>query len=407
MQTRRRRIAPAIGAVAVLVGMSTGGIGRALAAPTFTPVVIQPSQGLNLGEPGVAVASDGSAIYVDAPPGIDIPSDVFKSTNGGTSWVTTPLSMRANLPGGGDSNLAADPGSASTLYMTDLWLGSATVVVVQDRQWIATPGGGIAYHLTHQIPAGLVVSRSVDGGTTYPQHVVAATPADQTGCICPPGNLISEGGSLLGGGKAGLVYSTSTGGVNFAYSTNSGLSFTNVPVRASDSASDTTRAFPVVANAGNNHLVAVWLETDANGSAWSQVGFSESTNWGASWSTPTYIVDKTGGSVYPWVAANGTKVAVSLYHTATAGAPDSMAAGAQWFETYLERVSGVWTAPVTVDPTAVKSGPVCTQGTGCSANRELLDFQTAALDPTGHADLTWTHSIDNVSKTELRFAHEA
>jgi hypothetical protein len=422
---RKSRVVVLGGAMALVAATVIGaGVEPATAVPTFTPVVITPSQGLNLGEPGIAVPINGSAIYVDAPTGISSPSAVFKSTDGGATWVTTPLSGRANLPGGGDSNLAADPSSASTLYMTDLWLGSATVsvthdgattwtanpvqgVVVQDRQWIATPGGGIAYHLTHQIPAGLVVSKSVDGGLTYPQHTVAATPADQTGCVCPPGNLIAEGGSLLSGGKVGFVYSTSTGGVNFAKSTNGGLTFTNVAVRASQSTADTGRAFPVVANAGGSHLVSVWLEVDPNGTAWSQIGFSESFNWGSTWSTPTYIVGQSSGSVYPWVAASGSKVAVSLYHTATAGAPDTMASGAQWFESYLERVNGTWTSLVTVDPAVVKTGPICTQGTGCGGNRELLDFQSLTLDPAGQADLTWTRSLDNVSTTELRFAHEA
>jgi hypothetical protein len=410
----------AVALVAAGGGFSTG----ASATPAFTPVVIQPSQGLNLGEPGITVASDGSALYVNAPTGISSPSKVFKSTNGGTTWVDTPQSGRANLPGGGDSNVAADPAVPKTLYMTDLWLGSATVsvtkdgantwtanpvqgVVVQDRQWIATPGGGIAYHLTHQIPSGLVVSKSIDGGLTYPQHTVAATPADQTGCVCPPGTLIAEGGSILGGGKVGFVYSTSTGGVNFAFSTNGGLTFTNVPVRASNSGQDTGRAFPVVANAGGNHLVAVWQEVSSDGTSWSQIGFSESTNWGQTWSAPTYIVDKTSGSLYPWVDAKGSKVAVSLYHTATPGVSDTAPAGTQWFESYLERVSGVWSGLVTVDPTAVKTGPICTGGINCSGNRELLDFQSVALDPGGAANVTWTHSIDNVSTTELRFAHES
>jgi hypothetical protein len=62
---------------------------------------------------------------------------------------------------------------------------------------------------------------------------------------------------------------------------------------------------------------------------------------------------------------------------------------------------------VTVDTTPVKTGPVCTSGTGCSANRELLDFQSVAVDPGGMANLTWTRSINNVSTTELRFAHES
>ena len=151
----------AVALVATSAGLTTG----AGATPVFTPVVIKPSQGLNLGEPGIAAASDGSALYVNAPTGISSPSKVFKSTDAGATWADTPQSGRANLP-----------------------------------------GGGIAYHLTHQIPAGLVVSKSVDGGVTYPQHVVAATPADQTGCVCPPGTLIAEGGSLLAGGNVGFVY---------------------------------------------------------------------------------------------------------------------------------------------------------------------------------------------------------
>ena len=84
--------------------------------------------------------------------------------------------------------------------------------------------------------------------------------------------------------------------------------------------------------------------------------------------------------------------------------PDS----AQWFETYLESTDGgaTFSAPQTVDPTAVKSGPICTQGTGCSGDRELLDFQSVALDNSNLADLAYTRSIDGNSNTELRFAHE-
>ncbi len=127
--------------VATGASLSTG----AGATPVFNPVVIGPSQGLNLGEPGVAVASDGSAIYVNAPTGISSASKVFKSTNAGASWVDTQASLRANLPGGGDSNVAPDPASPNTLYMTDLWLGSATVSASTDgaTTWTANPVEGV------------------------------------------------------------------------------------------------------------------------------------------------------------------------------------------------------------------------------------------------------------------------
>src|SRR5207244_4199077 len=120
------------------------------------------------------------------------------------TWTLTPPGLRADLPGGGDSDLSIDP-VTGTLYMTDLWLGSATVsrstdraaswlanplqgVVVQDRQWVASAGNGNVYHATHQIPLGLVVSKSaapVDG-VGYPVSTGAATPLDQTRRVRPP-----------------------------------------------------------------------------------------------------------------------------------------------------------------------------------------------------------------------------
>ncbi|TMQ69533.1 MAG: exo-alpha-sialidase, partial [Candidatus Eisenbacteria bacterium] len=123
-----------------------------------TPVVIT---GFDTGEPGIDVAPDGT-IYVNTPAGLlsngpDSPSFVFRSDDGGATWTLTPLGARADLPGGGDSDISTDP-ATGTLYMTDLWLGSATVsrstdrgatwqanplqgVVVQDRQWVASAGG--------------------------------------------------------------------------------------------------------------------------------------------------------------------------------------------------------------------------------------------------------------------------
>jgi hypothetical protein len=393
------------------------------AAATFGPPVIVTSQSLS--EPGVAVSPNGK-IFVDAPAGLlsSLPgsaSPIFRSDDGGLTFNQTPAGLRANFPGGGDSNIAIDPVNG-TLYFTDLWLGSSTVsvssdnaqtwlanpiegVIVQDRQWLATPGGGIAYHVTHQIPAGIVVSKS-SGGLVYPISTIAATPLDQTGCVCPPGNLIAEaGGAMLGtSDKVGVIYSTSSGGVNFAHSSNGALTFTNTAVTPANGAADTTTAFPVVANAGGGHLDATWLEVIG---ATSRIQFASSSDWGGTWSTPVTLVS-SGASVYPWIAASGGKVAVSLFHTTSAGTADTAPPSAQWFESYLESTDGGTTfSPLqTVDPTVVKTGPICTGGTNCTANRELGDFQSDTLDGSGHALLTWTHSIDNKSKTEVRLVKE-
>jgi hypothetical protein len=376
-----------------------------------------------MSEPGIAVAADGT-IYVDGPEGLlshlpGSPSPVFRSENGGASWTKTPFSLRENLPGGGDSNIAIDP-STGAIYMTDLWLGNSTVSTssdkgntwtanplqgapIQDRQWVATSGGGIVYHAVHQIPLGLVVSKG-SGGLLYPVSTIAATPVDQTGCICAPGNLIAQaGGGLLGSSdKVGLIYATSSGGVKFAGSSNGALTFTNVNVQG-ESANTTNAAFPVVANAGGNHLVATWLNVKGNTSS---VAYSDSHDWGATWSAPRTLVEG-GASVYPWIAAQGSKVAISLYHASTAGTPDNVPASAQWFETYLQSTDAgaTFSSPVSADPTVAKTGPICTEGTGCSANRELGDFQSITLDNQGNADMAWVRSINNGASTEVRFTH--
>ncbi|HET6810779.1 MAG TPA: sialidase family protein [Acidimicrobiales bacterium] len=407
MTKLRTRLTAGVTALAAAVAVFATTTASSTAATTG-PVVV----GQGGSEPGVAVGP-GGVIYVNAPDGLlsnvpGSPSYVWRSTDGGSSWTLTPAGLRANLPGGGDSNLAVD-GSSGAIYLTDLWLGSATIssstdqgntwtpnpvagVPVEDRQWIATTGsgplGGIVYEATHQIPSGLIVSKSVDGAKTFPISSVAATPLDQTGCVCPPGNLIARAGSgALGtGDSVGLIYATSSGGVNFARSTNGGLTFSQSTV--APASSDTTSSnFPVVTDAGNGSLYAAWLDVAASSDT---VKLARSVDWGATWSAPMTIVN-TGTSVYPWVAASGSKVAVSLYHTSASGTPDGAPAGTQWFESYLESSDGgsTWGALTTADTTPAKTGAVCTAGTGCSADRELGDFQSDAVDASGNVDLSY------------------
>ena len=391
----------------------SAGASVACATTLSAPVVV----GSGASEPGIKVDPVGR-IYITGPSGFlsHLPgsaSPLWRSIDGGATFQLTPPGTRAGLPGGGDSDVAIDPGDGR-LFMTDLWLGSDSVststdagqtwtanpfsgVAVEDRQWLAAAGGDTAYHVTHQIPAGLVVSRSALSGVIYPLSTVAATPLDQTGCVCPPGNLIAEGGAGLGIGlglsdKVGVIYSTSSGGVKFARSTNGALTFTNTDVKPA-SPDVTSSNFPVVANAGGGHLVAVWLAQAATSD---RVEASTSSDWGTTWSVPRVIV-QTGTSVYPWVAANRGRISVSLYHTAERGTPDTVPADSQWFESYLESTDGgvSFTQLRTVDATPAKTGVICTGGINCSSGRELGDFQSIALDPSGHANMSWNRVTSN------------
>src|SRR3954468_4084483 len=178
MKPRPLPIALLAGTVATTTAVVLGAPGTAQAATFGASVLVSDD---NVSEPGVDVAPDGT-LYVNGPVGVlsnipGSPSNVYRSSDGGTTWTKLPASLKANLPGGGDSDIAISPDG--TLSETDLWLGSSTVstsndkgqtwtaqpvqgTVVQDRQWVTATSGGRVYHVTHQIPTGLWVSRSID-----------------------------------------------------------------------------------------------------------------------------------------------------------------------------------------------------------------------------------------------------
>lgn len=386
------------------------------AATFLAPVVVSAN---NITEPGVEIGP-GNVRYVHGPSGIPIWSQIWRSEDAGATWFLTPNVTRAGL-GGGDIDIAVQPGTGK-LAFTDLWLGSSSVgissdkgqtwvtnqlqgTVVQDRQWVQTTGRDITYHVTHQLAAGLVVGKSVEGGLTYPVQTLAASTLDQGNCLCPPGYLIAEAGTQPLGidDKVGVIYTTATG-VKFARSSNGALTWAQSTIDSTGGGS-TLEAFPVVANAGNGNLVAAWL--DVTNSA-SRVMFSESLNWGVSWSAPTAIVS-AGTSVFPWIDAKGGKVAVSLYHNSSTGTkPDNVPNSSSWHLKYLERNNGTWDQALTVaDPTAVKSGPICTDGLNCGSDRELGDFQMVALDANSKANISYVRSINGANDTEVRFVKQS
>jgi hypothetical protein len=192
--------------------------------------------------------------------------------------------------------------------------------------------------------------------------------------------------------KVGLIYATGRGGVKFAASRNGGLTFANNVVAPDHAGIDTARSFPVVADAGNGSLVAVWLEV---GSA-TEVKINFSSNFGTTWGAPHTLVSSAAGtSVFPWVAAAGSKISVSLYHSPDVTTPDMAPVGAQWFESYLESTdAGRTFSPLTmIDTTPSKTGPVCTHGLLCVSDGQLGSFQSVTLDPSGAAYVAYDRVV--------------
>lgn len=392
----------------------------AASAQTFSsPVTVDSSH--NASEPGI-IADSGGRIFINAPVGLPGPSLIWRSTDQGSTWASTgpgtvgasPTGPTAEADiGGGDSNLASD--AAGNLYWVDLWLGNSSTAVshdsgnswlgqpfgtmpIQDRPWVSAdprPGQtGIAYSVTEQLGSGLWLSRSVANnplaGAVYPLSIPEITTA-QRGFVgtVPPGNLVTGSN-----GTTYNVYATYTGaapgnyGVGLSALPAGGVTTTNTAVTPATGSNDTTQNFPVVAvdNSGDNNVYVVW--TDPTASSWN-INFADSTDGGKTWSSAVTV----GHGTYPWITADAPgKVDVAWYSAEAGGYtgdPNNAPAGTVWNVDFAQSLNADTASPSFTAPEVAaadaKSGAICTQGTNCSADRELGDFMSIAHDATGNA----------------------
>jgi hypothetical protein len=136
--------------------------------------------------------------------------------------------------------------------------------------------------------------------------------------------------------------------------------------------------------------------------------FSSSTNFGATWTQAKAIVNN-GTSAYPWVDYRNGKIAVSLYHNDAVATQDTTPDGSPWYVKYLESINAgaSFTSLATADPIPVKTKPICSGGLGCSANRELGDFQQVVLNGAGKALIAYCRSLDEVADTQVRVVQQS
>src|SRR6266513_3965042 len=177
-------------------------------------------------EPEIKVDIFGN-IYVTAIEGVPAGVDLWKSTDGGTTFAYLGQPDGAQCPagqtctndagvGGGDDSI--DVSTGGYLYVSSLWLGNVTMsmsmdggtggvdpgqkwevnpaaagVPVDDRQWIAAYGPQTVYMSYRQTPGSNVifVAKSTDAGKTFPQ-VVATFPANSNVLARREGNLVVD-----------------------------------------------------------------------------------------------------------------------------------------------------------------------------------------------------------------------
>lgn len=402
-------------------------------------------------EPEIKVDVFGN-IYLTAINGVPGGTDLWKSTNKGTSfqYLGQPDGLQdkcSSLPqcagvGGGDDSI--DVSTGGYLYVTSLYLGSVTVstsmdggtggaapgqawtvnaasttVPVEDREWVAAYGPQTLNMTYRQAPGTgrLLFSKSTDAGKTFSPPVLL-TSADSV-----EGNLVVDpfNGTLY----TTFIPTSAPNRIDLLKSKDGGATWTTSTVYTGAAGTSPGQKFTILAvdRGGNVHLVFSRSNLSNTGARTNvHVFLTSSADQGATWTTPVQV-DSGGGNgtaVMPWIVGGSPGTVDITWLGSSALSPDAVAAGQpqQSWQVFFAQGTNVMSASPTFNQVQVTTNPVhdtniCFNGTGCSApnNRDLLEYYTMAVDPEGNANIAFADSVNNcpiaTCKTNAWYSRQA
>ena len=368
------------------------------------------------GDTSVNVDSSG-AVYESNLRGIDLTTnmlqvDVFKSFDKGQTW-----------PIKGQSFLSSSNTTGQPFFVDRQW----TDAVIPPGKTTNQALVGIEYH--DWAPGAIWVSTSIDGGARYgaPVDVMTSPLAAQAGlCDTIPGGLkiVPYGTNAYGVAykHPGRIYVTwlaadaagnvATGcnetqlqafhSVWAAYSDDGGATWTDQLVYDAGPFHDGSEIFAdLTLDDQGNPYVAFAMNILPEFDIWVSASFD-----GQTWMQPVKANLGTGTHYYPAVAAGKPgQIVVAYIET-----PDVIPTTAYGKPSPGGDATSYWTVSVAqslnfnsgqptfansvVTPTPMHYGDVCTLGIFCAvtpgANRDLLDFIDAQIDPKGRAHISFT-----------------
>lgn len=358
-------------------------------------------------------------IYGAAIDGVPAGTDAWKSMDGGANWrylgqpdgaqAAAALAHGAGV-GGGDEDLAI--GSTGNVYISSLWLGSATQSTsrdggntfvenpyssdepIVDRQWIASHGPDELYLTTKQLGAALdgtesvFVAKSFDGGITFPQLAQVTTPTVGV----QPGDQGNIEVDQNNGNVYTVFFDASGTALYIARSTDGGKSFiTKLVYQGSTSL---VNVFPSLAIDTAGDLYIVYSDSHA-------VYLTSSTDQAQNWSVPVRVSNggNTKSAIGPWVTAGDAgKVNITWWGTSATSNNDGTA---QWKVLFAQSQNALADVPVFAQSEAtgvMHQGAICTNGTGCaSGTRNLAEYFAPGLYTDGSQLMIYSDDFHNAS----------
>jgi len=360
--------------------------------------------------------------YVAAIQGVPGGIDVWKSSDSGATFnylgqpdgvqIGAALGADGVGLGGGDEDIAVSP--SGVVYANSLWLGSATQstsfnggtiwvsnplssdLPLVDRQWIAPHGNNELYLTTKQLGADtdgtvtLFVAKSFDNGLTWPQVSPVTTPemGVQPG---DQGNITVDQNN----GNVYTVFIDQHGNIVWlARSSDGGKTWIVKQVFAAPTGTNLANIFPTVAVDSASNVYVVFC----NGT---NVFLTASTKQGGTWTTPVRVnngaTSKT--AMGPWVTAGGAgQVNIAFWGTSDSNANS---ATAQW-QVFNAQSRNATAAIPTITQTAATPimhvGPICNQGLACaSGTRNLAEYFAPDIGLNGEALIVYPDDKNTTS----------
>jgi hypothetical protein len=314
------------------------------------------------GEPGLAIGPKHE-VYVTTPG--EGGAVLAKSTNRGATWtklktVVPPADSPGTFTSGGDSEVAV--AKDGTVYVGDLDLdgiqvskstdGGKTfplqtfVGSTADREWLATDGphGEYVYVVWHELATGtMLVATSSDGAQTFstpfpiysnPETVVQSA---HNGTSIGQINVDHHGRAFVTYGVSRLTTTDTTYGsppittIKISVKAREATTWTDYTVNPGADDANYGNFWMAAAADSADNLYAVYSGYAHKGQPM-HVWLQESTDHGATWTAP-YAVDKVlpgadGQDLFGWVAGGGPGVAVVSWYHTAA--PNKDAAKIDW-----------------------------------------------------------------------------